>query len=119
MLTKEELLARDDLGYVEVDVPEWGGKVRLKAMSGAVRDAYETAVFVEREAARKEGRNARNVRARMAVYSIVDDKGVLLFSESEIAALGEKSSKALDRIFDAASELNGFNQAEKKALEKN
>lgn len=120
MATKEEILAREDLGYAEVLVPEWGGAVvRLKEMSGAVRDAFETAAFLEREAAKKEGRNPRNVRARMAVFSIVDPKGALVFDETDIPALSQKSGKALDRIWDKAQELNKLSAAEAKEVEKN
>ena len=120
MGTKEDILAQADLGFAEVAVPEWGGKVvRLKEMSGAVRDAFETSAFIEREAAKKEGRNPKNVRARMAVFSIVDEAGALVFTEADIPALSEKSGKALDRIWDKAQELNRLSAAEAKEVEKN
>ncbi len=120
MSTKEEILAQEDLGFAEVTVPEWGGKVvRLKAMSGAVRDQFELCVHQDAEAAKKEGRHARNVRARMAVFSIVDESGALMFTESDIPALGEKSAKALDRIYDATLALNKYSAADAEKIEKN
>lgn len=120
MGVKEEILAAGDLATTEVAVPEWGGKVlRVKEMSGAVRDAFETSAFRERELAKTENRNPRNVRARMAVFSIVEDDGRLMFGEADIPALSDKSGKALDRIWDAAQALNKLTAAELKDVEKN
>lgn len=117
---KEEILAQSDLGFVEVAVPEWGGTtVRLAAMSAAVRDQFELSTYQDAEAAKKAGGHSTNVRARMAVFSIVDDTGELVFKEADIPALGKKSAKALDRIYDAAKKLNGYSEAEAKELEKN
>lgn len=120
MATKEEILGQSDLAFVEVALPEWGGMVvRLKEMSGAVRDAFETSVHLEREAAKAERRNVRDVRARKAVYSIVDDAGAFLFTEADIPALSAKSGKALDRIWDAAEKLNKLTAAEIEEVKKN
>lgn len=120
MATKEEILALEDLGFIEVPVPEWGGKVmRLKAMSGATRDQFELSTFQDSEAAKKAGGHSTNVRARMAVFSLVNEEGALLFTEADIPALGAKSAKALDRIYDAAQKLNGYTRAEAEKLEKN
>lgn len=119
MATKEEILGRDDLELREVAVPEWGGMVvRLRAMSGDVRDAYELAAFREREAAKKEAREVRNPRARMLVFCLVDEKGGRLFGEEDVARLGAKSGAALDRLYDAAVAQNRYSAAEQKDLEK-
>ena len=40
-LTKDQILAADDLGLLEVKVKEWGGSVHLRVMTVAERDAHE------------------------------------------------------------------------------
>lgn len=117
---REEILGQDDLPSRAVAVPEWGGReVRVKSMTGAERDAYELDIYAEREAAKKESRKPRNVRARLLVRCLVGEDGKLLFGEADIEALGAKSAAALDRLYDVARTLNGYSEADAKALEKN
>jgi hypothetical protein len=48
----------------------------------------------------------------------VDDKGARLFSDKEIEALSGKSAKALNRLFDAAQEINAISREEQDAIKK-
>ena len=41
LLTKDQILAVADIEYRTVAVPEWGGEVRIRSMTGADRDAHE------------------------------------------------------------------------------
>ena len=109
-LSRDQILGADDLGLVEVSVPEWGGSVSLRVMRGHERDAFEVRMSAEDRA---------NVRARLAALSIVDEAGVRLFSDDDIEALGEKSASALNRVFERAMSLNGFTDADVEALEGN
>ena len=40
-LSKDEIFAAQDTTDLEVDVPEWGGSVRLRSMTGTQRSNYE------------------------------------------------------------------------------
>jgi hypothetical protein len=40
--------------------------------------------------------------------TLCDSQGDRLFDDSEIAALGRKSARALDRVFSVAQRLNGI-----------
>jgi hypothetical protein len=40
-LTRDAILQAPDLQGEDVAVPEWGGTVRVRGLSGAQRDAYE------------------------------------------------------------------------------
>ena len=113
MLTKDQILSAQDLQREEVDVPEWGGKVWVQAMTGTARDAFEAGIL-------KGGKlESHNLRAKLAVASIVDDKGAPMFTESDIDKLGGKSAAALDRISAVAQRLSGLSEADVKDLEKN
>ncbi len=45
ILTKEAILAADDLPRETVLMPEWGGDVYVRTMSGTDRDAFESSLI--------------------------------------------------------------------------
>jgi hypothetical protein len=109
-LNKGDILGASDDEFVDVDVPEWGGKVRIKGLSGAERDRFESSL-----AKMHKGQmvpDLINSRARLVAMSIVDDNGRRMFADTEVVQLGSKSSKALDRVFEAATRLSGINPEE-------
>jgi len=117
LLTKEEILTSEDLNWRDVQVPEWGGVVRVRALTGTQRDAFESEVVVMN--GRDVQRNTRNIRARLVSLTVVDEDGKPVFHHTDIDALGNKSAKALDRVFSAASELSGLSEADVEELAEN
>jgi hypothetical protein len=115
MLTAADILGADDCGKRQkVKVPEWGGEVFVKIMTGAERDQWEleaTDLLANPKSA--------NIRAFLCALTICDDKGARLFSDDQIAELGKKSSVALERIFQVAREINKVNDTDLEELEKN
>ena len=101
-LTRDQILAADDMPTREVAVPEWGGTVRVRTMSARDRDALELAALQARE----DNTSVDNIRARFAAACIIDDKGGQLFGLGDIEALGNKSAAALNRVYEAIAELN-------------
>lgn len=114
MLSKEQILAADDMKSVVVTVKEWGGEVRVRSMSAGDRDAFEMETFKNREAGVMV-----NMRARLVAFTLVDESGALLFTPDEIEALGKKSAAAMQRVYVAASKLNAFTDDDVAELEKN
>ena len=108
ILSKDAILAAEDLPRETVSVPEWGGQVLVRTMSGTDRDAFEASLLA------KDGR-MENVRARLVALTLCDAQGDRLFNDSEIAALGRKSARALDRVFSVAQRLNGIGADEAQA----
>lgn len=105
-LTKELISTTEDAGQIEiVAVPEWGGDVRVMEMDAARRDAFQAAGLVEVEP-QKFVMSRENFSARLAVFSLVDESGHLLFSPEDIEVLGRKSGKALERIATVAIRLS-------------
>jgi len=115
LLDRGAILAAEDYVKESVEVPEWGGEVFVRVMSGSERDAFESQ-FVGQNGT---GKNFQNIRARLATLTCCDDGGELLFGPADIIELGKKSAKALDRIFGVAMRLNGLQAEDVKALEKN
>ena len=117
MLTKEQILQADDLPTKVVPVPEWNGEVIVRTMSGEERDAWEQSITTKRGDDIQV--NMANLRARLCSQTIVDEDGELLFSKDDVDLLGQKSAKALDRIFGIAQKLNGLGKDDIKELAKN
>jgi len=101
LLTKEQILSVDDSQSEIVDVPEWGGSVKVIGMTGAERDRFENSFQVGK--GRKRRTELKDVRAKLVAWTVVDEKGERLFNASDIPALGKKSALALDRVFSVAT----------------
>lgn len=112
-LSRDAILGAVDIQTKEVDVPEWGGTVFIKGMTGAERDAFEATNQ------RNGEQNLTNVRARFLVRCIVNEEGTRIFADQDAAGLGKKSSAAISRLWDAAAELNGTSDEEQAAMEGN
>jgi len=103
LLTKESILKSSDLKTADVDVPEWGGTVRVRTMTGADRQAFY------KQTTSKDG-TPKNMLEFLIVATVVDDKGEQLFTVADVSALAAKSSLALQRVWDKAAEINGLTQ---------
>ena len=106
-LTKGEILAAVDLPTERVAVPEWGGEVMVRGMTGAERDAFE-ASLVRTRGQKTSELNLENARAKLIARTVVDEEGTRLFSDADAVALGKKSAQALQRVFEVAQRLSGL-----------
>lgn len=117
LLTREQILGVEDLSYEDVDVPEWGGVVRVGMLTGAERDAFEQEIVTRQ--GKKLLLNLVNIRARLVAMTVVDGEGQRVFSETDVKALGRKSALALNRVFDVAQRLNGLTEQDMEELAAN
>lgn len=116
-LTRDQIQAARDLPTREVPCPEWGGVVLVRGLTGAERDAFEESLW----AGAGKGRHVAlaNIRAKLAALCVIDKDGQPVFSETDVAWLGQKSAAPLDRIYDAVTALSGIGEDDLKALEGN
>lgn len=113
-LNRKDILNAQDRVFEDVEVPEWGGIVRVSTISGADRDAFEA------DALRIKGRvTLINVRARLVAMACVDEDGNKLFNNEDAADLGRKSAAALDRVFNIAMKLAGLRPADIEEISEN
>ena len=108
-LTREQILAINDAQTESIDCPEWGDNIFIRVMSGTERDRFE-ALHVKDP--------TKDFRARLAVATVCDSVGQLLFSHDDIDAVSAKSSVVLDRIFSKAVKLNGISSQDVDELGK-
>lgn len=109
----EKILTREDIfgkpwrpEIVKVPVPEWGGVVFVKELSGKERDLFEISQLEGKTGNKRI--NLVNMRAKLVAYSVCDEKGKRLFQEQDAVRLGDLSSKALTRVYVEASRLSGL-----------
>lgn len=97
-LTREAILQADDSQKTRVDVPEWGGHVYVRVMSGTQRGLLEKLTTSEQP---------YDVRAAVIAATLCAADGVPLFDDpADVPSLAGKTLEPLNRIFEAASRLN-------------
>lgn len=123
MVKKPQLLTIDQIRSVDttvtedVNVPEWGGTVRVKALTAKERDAFEAGLVTGK------GRNRKvrldNIRAQLVVASVVDDNGNHMFKPADAEWLGDQSAAAINRVYDVAGRLSGVSEDDLEELSGN
>lgn len=116
LLTRAGIIGRPPvLPRQLVQVPEWGGAVLVRGLTGRERDEWEVGIYqlVDREKTRVAAGGtpdpwylSRNLRARLAVRTVCDDAGQLLFSPADEERLGQEPAAPLDRIYAVARRLS-------------
>jgi hypothetical protein len=112
-LTKDQILAADDLGLLKLTVPEWGGDVYIRVMTVGERDAYEN------EWQRKKETGVDDFRTKFLVRCLVDEKGMRLFDNADVTRLSQKSARVMNRVWLAAMEHNNLSDQSIEELAKN
>jgi len=78
-LSANDILKAEDIVTEDVEVPEWGGSVCIKTLSGTERDAFEEGYSEQK---------MKNFRARFLVLTLCDEAGERLYEDSEADELG-------------------------------
>ena len=113
-LTKAQILEADDLPTEIVEVPEWNGSVIVRTITGSERDAFEASVITE-----SGGKNMEYLRSKLVALSVVDEEGNHLFTMNDAKELGEKSARAIDKVFSVAQRLSGLSKKDVEELTEN
>ena len=116
-LSRDQILEASDADFEDVAVPEWGGTVRVRSLSGTERDQFESSLLVKR--GKQRDVSLVNARAKLVALVCVDDMGNRLFTDSDVVALGKKNAAALSRVYDVATRLSGLSDEDVDELEGN
>jgi hypothetical protein len=100
-LSKDDILSSKDIQIEIVDVPEWGGQLYVRVLSG-----WQRSKFLKLIAGGKD--MPVDWIERLVIACACDADGKALFDEKDLKELQDKNSMAIQRVFDAASKLNGF-----------
>jgi len=108
-LSRGDILGAQDIKREEIEVPEWGGKVLIKSLDGFARNQWLQS-FNEADGFTNE---------RLIIASVIDESGSLIFSQNDIESLKKKSARAVGRIANRISKLNGLTVDAVEDAEKN
>lgn len=125
-LTKQQILnSTGDIKFDNIKVPELAdgdpdAYIRIKTMSAKVRDIWDASnIITDAKDPKNSKVNMANYRARLCAMCICDDDGNLLFNMEEVEALSEKSSVAIQRVYEGCLSLNQININAVEDAEKN
>lgn len=119
LLTRGQIHAADDRAYEDVPVPEWGGEVRIRALSGTERDAYQNSLVSIGSGGKVQRLSLQDAMAKLLVRSIVDEDGERIYADKDTAELGAKNAQVLERLRDVAKRLSGLGKEELEEAEGN
>lgn len=105
LLTKSAILGAGDLKHEDVEVPAWGGSVRVRVMTGQERDEFRMAMAVE------GGVPVGRFAATLLSFTLIDEAGARQFTIEEIEDLLAKSAASLDTPAAVAARINGLGPA--------
>jgi hypothetical protein len=102
ILSIEQILAADDIPSEVVQVPEWGGEVKVRGLSRAAFDAITKAAEVIIPATGPgqqptTGRDDDKFAEHLFLACVIEPK----FSEEHLELLKDKSVAALNRVYEA------------------
>lgn len=105
-LNKNAILAANDMPLQKVSVPEWGGEVYLRPMSGTARAEFELRLV----GAKKQSGEyiGPGMRGFILVNTLCDADGGLLFTAADIDAIESKNATVLARLVDDAMRISGL-----------
>lgn len=115
LLSAEQILGANDITYDIVDVPEWGGKVRVRGLTSDEWDAIENSLVVQD--GKKQRLDYGSFRAKLVRWGCVDAGGQHLFtSDDAVQKLGKKSAAALSRVAVRIQQLSKVKDSEVEEL---
>lgn len=103
-LSREQLLAADDIVEQDVDVPAWGGSVRIRSLS------MQQAANINRLSQRRDPRTGKDEQDQGLLVAWLLTEGLVepKLSIADASALLGKSAKAVSVIVTAINEASGL-----------
>ena len=125
ILSRDELrklvLDAEDIKIIPVPTPEWpkvDGHIHVRTLSGTQRERYIESIRQTIGTGKKATTKVLIAEsgAKLAVQTMCNAQGELLFTKDDVTALGNKSALALIRVVDASAKINGLSdEAEEEA----
>lgn len=113
LLSAADINAVQDAVSETVPVPEWGGEVIIKAMTGTERDEFEAEMW-------KSGKlDRRNYRSRFLVRVLVNESGTRIYTDAGAADLGKRNAAVIERLYDHAGRMSGLGDEVQEETEGN
>jgi hypothetical protein len=124
-LTKDLLLQRDDLKIEKVELTR--GHVFVREMTGHEKDVWEQSMLKQKPGTGGIGGKAleyettlEDFRAKLAIVTVCDAEGNLLFEPKDVKTLNKMMSASnMEKVIEVAQRINVISQKDKDELLKN
>ena len=103
-LNKKQILEAEDRKVVQVEVPEWGGTVRIKELDAWGRSQWDILTLKFENNEIKRDRTIQG--AALVAFSVVDEDGKPIFTPEDVEALNQKNGDVIQRLFSVAYQLS-------------
>ena len=115
MSLREKILNTEDIQEQIVDVPKWGVKILVKELNGRQRDK-----IMQSAVDSKGNINFEKMHSEAIIAACYDpETKEKLFEETDRDQLMEKSSAAIDTIYNVIAEMSGLTKKSEEVIEKN
>jgi hypothetical protein len=109
-----KFLSRDDIlsaaiKTAEVDVPEWGGKVKVRELSA--HEVTTLGIGMVTDDGSIDRSQVPDMMTQAVVLGAIDENGERLFSEQDIELLKRKSFDPIQRIARAVLDMSGVSKS--------
>lgn len=122
-LNRDALLQRDVLKIEKVELTR--GFVYVREMTGKEKDVWETSLMKRKPSGNKTARGDFEIdldgfRAKLAVVTVCDENGDLIFKAEDVKTLNAAMSAVnMDKIVSVAQRLNAISEDDKEEILKN
>lgn len=123
LLSREQILNAKDVEHEDVQCPEWGGVVRIAALTASARAQFvarSIEIRQQAEAAKKPAKKAdkdaspkveQDIEMLLVALSAIDEQGNLLFSMDDVRGLGRKAADPISRCAAVALKLSRMGES--------
>ena len=122
VLTKDEIRRAVDYEIKVLEIPSWGGNVRIKSINGADRDQFTDLIAKNTSfIAGKKSVKMNGIMPAMLIMSVVDvnDKNVFEDNKEDKDLIQFKTATVTEEIFNACMVLSGLGDEAVDDAEKN
>ena len=112
-LSKDDIFKADDLPTKDMDIPEWGGTLTSRTLTGAERDEWESA-FVNQDKI-----DIRGLKSRLVQLTTMNGDGQQMFTKADLQKINGKSASVIDRIFQVSQRLSGLTKEDAEEMVEN
>lgn len=122
LMSRDDILGVSDISYEIIPIPEWGNRrVRIRSTTAYERDEYDQSLYRTTVADDKTTTKADldNIKSRLVVKCVVNQKGDRVFKDADASALGRKCAGPINRLFQRIQKLSGMGKESLKEIEGN
>lgn len=111
ILSFDDIKDVNDADTIPVEVPEWGGVVLVRGMTGGERAEFEDDV--------QHDRSLKHLKVDLIIKCCINEDGTRVFKPTNKSMLLDKSSTAIEKVFNKIFELSGLNKEGEETAEGN